>query len=323
MLNNMKKQLLLILLMCGAIICSAQCGFVVTAPSCDVTKSCGASCQPFIRSSYNVYGYSNEGVNQPFLYRTNDTLVIAESELPYTYRPERVSAAQPNVFETKGYYRVYLRPIIGVDTLVAVYLPWCGYNFVATDIDNNIYHTVLIGNLCWLKENLVTLHYADGSAVPESAVYYANIYPNIAQNLSTYGRLYSWYSVVRVPENDDSAIPDADENGNVQGICPAGWHLPAQSELEQLMAYTSDELKSSETWIDHSDNNYSGFTAVAAGYYNGFRFENLGGTTSFWSSTHTAGATSSPAISLSCGCPETKSQQIADRYKVSVRCVQD
>ncbi len=40
----------------------------------------------------------------------------------------------------------------------------CGTSTV-TDIDGNVYHTVQIGNQCWMKENMNTTRYADGQAV--------------------------------------------------------------------------------------------------------------------------------------------------------------
>ena len=41
---------------------------------------------------------------------------------------------------------------------------FCGTSTV-TDIDNNIYNTVLIGNQCWTKQNLRVRKYNDGSAI--------------------------------------------------------------------------------------------------------------------------------------------------------------
>lgn len=35
-----------------------------------------------------------------------------------------------------------------------------------SDIDGNIYNTVTIGKQVWMKENLKTSHYSDGSAIP-------------------------------------------------------------------------------------------------------------------------------------------------------------
>ena len=47
----------------------------------------------------------------------------------------------------------------------------CGTSTV-TDIDGNVYHTVQIGTQCWMKENMNTLHYANGTvvSVPEDQV---------------------------------------------------------------------------------------------------------------------------------------------------------
>ena len=38
----------------------------------------------------------------------------------------------------------------------------CG---TVTDIDGNVYHTVILGDECWLRENLRTTLYADGKAI--------------------------------------------------------------------------------------------------------------------------------------------------------------
>ena len=40
-----------------------------------------------------------------------------------------------------------------------------------TDYDGNIYETVTIGDQVWLKENLKSLHYCDGEAVPGVVAY--------------------------------------------------------------------------------------------------------------------------------------------------------
>ncbi|MEI8005086.1 MAG: FISUMP domain-containing protein [Bacteroidota bacterium] len=47
----------------------------------------------------------------------------------------------------------------------------CGSSTV-TDIDGNVYHTVQIGTQCWMKENMNTLHYSNGTvvSVPEDQV---------------------------------------------------------------------------------------------------------------------------------------------------------
>jgi len=100
----------------------------------------------------------------------------------------------------------------------------CG---LLTDIrDGNIYKTVQIGNQCWLAENLKYLPEVTGpneewvSEDPKYAVYaYLDALNSVAdakleENYLNYGALYNW--------------PAA------QDACPEGWHLPTNTELEQL-----------------------------------------------------------------------------------------
>ena len=98
-----------------------------------------------------------------------------------------------------------------------------------TDYDNNTYNTVQIGDQCWMKENLRTTHYADGTTV--TSRYAPN---NDENNVATYGYLYNWYAVMH-----GAAASSANPSG-VQGICPAGWHMPSCAEWTQLTTYVHD-----------------------------------------------------------------------------------
>jgi uncharacterized protein (TIGR02145 family) len=73
-----------------------------------------------------------------------------------------------------------------------------------TDIDGNIYNTVTIGTQVWMKENLKTTKYNDGTAMPnvtDNSAWAALTtgaycdYNNTPSNSTTYGRLYNWYAV--------------------------------------------------------------------------------------------------------------------------------
>ena len=156
-----------------------------------------------------------------------------------------------------------------------------------TDIDGNEYETLLLGSQCWMKQNLRTTHFADGTEIPVGGVdnhsgarRYA---PN--SNLNTYGYLYNWDAAM-----NGSASSTANPSG-VQGVCPAGWHLPSDAEWTQLTSfvasnsanvcdgnpsYIAKSLASTEGWgncptgscqmcKDPSTNNSTGFSVLPAG----------------------------------------------------------
>lgn len=130
-----------------------------------------------------------------------------------------------------------------------------------TDYDGNVYETVTIGTQTWMKENLKSLHYADGSAIEEVYAYDDN-----TSNVDAYGRLYSWNAVMKATK----AAP-----GN-QGICPDGWHVPSKAECETLIEYLGGIVvaggKMKETgytyWDDPNDGatNESDYSGRGAGY---------------------------------------------------------
>lgn len=188
----------------------------------------------------------------------------------------------------------------------------CGISTIF-DYDSNLYNTVQIGNQCWMKKNLKTTHYADGTEITlvetnsawgnltdadRAYCYYEN---DSATYANTYGALYNWYTVM-----NGQSSSDANPSG-VRGICPAGWHLPSDEEIKELELYLgmsqsqadstgfrgTDEggkLKEAGTvhWIDPNTGatNESGFTALPGGSrYSGGDFYLLGSLTYFWSAT--------------------------------------
>ena len=121
-----------------------------------------------------------------------------------------------------------------------------------TDIDGNIYNTVQLGNQCWMRENLRTTRYANGTGIPLSnyAESYAyRCYPNGSEsNVSTYGYLYNWQAVM-------GGSPSSTSNpSGVQGICPNGWHVPSDAEWTQLTDYVSSQSQ----YLCNGDSNYIG-----------------------------------------------------------------
>lgn len=150
-----------------------------------------------------------------------------------------------------------------------------------TDIDGNNYHEVKIGTQTWMKENLKTTRYADGTIINDTYVY-----NNDEANCSTYGRLYSWSATMR-----NTTIE------MTQGACPTGWHVPSDAEWSTLTTYLGGEAvaggKMKEIGTMHwtspntGADNSSGFTALPAGIY-GYNSMYMGMNTHtyFWTSTN-------------------------------------
>lgn len=196
------------------------------------------------------------------------------------------------------------------------------------DYDGNTYEVVGVGGFCWTKSNLKAEHYSDGTDIPVALIYNAAPHNDAAANLENYGRLYTWYSAVGVPENDNITEPTK-VNGFVQGICPTGWHIPTLAQLANLTAHPTKVLNTNEYWLTPNDyNNATGFSAHGAGqvsfvggepYYN-----RLLGYTYFWSDTKAPTITGNPGaatlrLSYFCANPEIK---VSSRGRgVSVRCV--
>jgi uncharacterized protein (TIGR02145 family) len=151
-----------------------------------------------------------------------------------------------------------------------------------TDYDGNVYNTVVIGNQTWLKENLKSLHFCDGTSIPDVVAY-----NNDEANAAVYGRLYTWNATVR-----DSVATQ------VQGVCPCGWHVGNNTEWVELITYLGGPNvaggKMKEAGITHwqapngGANNSSGFTALGSGEYDAHQnmtFQLLHQYEVYWTST--------------------------------------
>ena len=158
--------------------------------------------------------------------------------------------------------------------------------------DGQVYKTVQIGGQVWMAENL-NYAYNEGTAK-------SYCYENSADSCAKYGRLYLWSAAM------DSAAVFGDGGGcgdglfceagsatfEVQGVCPAGWHLPRKAEFETLFAAVGGKmvavkaLKSTSGWMeDGNGTDVYGFSALPAGYYNDGNFFNVGSNATFWSAT--------------------------------------
>jgi len=102
------------------------------------------------------------------------------------------------------------------------------------------YNTVLVGNQCWLKENLNVGTRIDGSEDQEdNAVIEKYCYDDDDANCITYGGLYQWNEMMQYVEYEGA-----------QGICPSGWHVPTDDEWKVLEGYTDSQYPIGDTEWD-------------------------------------------------------------------------
>src|SRR5574344_2998326 len=157
------------------------------------------------------------------------------------------------------------------------------------DRDNKVYKWVKIGDQVWMAENLAYLprvnRVADGSEDAAGSYYYVYGYngTNVADakataNYKTYGVLYNWTAAM-----NGEASSTTNPSG-IQGVCPAGWHLPSDAEWTELTDYLGGASvaggKLKETGTTHWDSpntgatNETGFTALPGGYRTNLGFFN-------------------------------------------------
>ncbi len=151
--------------------------------------------------------------------------------------------------------------------------------------EGQTYLTVRIGDQCWMKENLnVGTMIGEDQEPEENGVIEKYCHFDDESYCDTFGGLYYW----------DEMMGYSNQPG-AQGICPDGWHLPADEEwiqLQEFLGGTIDvggKMKEIGTshWREPNDGatNESGFTALPAEYFQGYWEEEPENNAFFWTST--------------------------------------
>ena len=196
-----------------------------------------------------------------------------------------------------------------------------------TDIDGNVYKTVIIGTQEWMAENLNVKHYRNGDIIPnvKDRNEWSKIttgawcyYDNEQDKGIIYGKLYKGFTI-----NDP------------RGLAPDGWHIPSDAEWTILTDFLGGEKAAYEklesitfpesTWPVSKPTNESGFTALPGGYriLGYLSFYELGMAGYFWSSTDESDTNSAWVRKLQYNV--TRVQRVGG-YKgwgLSVRCIKD
>ena len=208
-------------------------------------------------------------------------------------------------------------------------LPPCGDedHYTVDDYDGNTYHTVRIAWNCWMKENLKSTRYADGSEIAVANGYNGDLNPEVDVNIEKFGRLYTWYSAVKIAENSTAGTPlDTNEFKHIQGVCPDGWYLPNRECFASLneIEMTHMRKQGDAYWLDGGGDNTTGMSLVGAGMYNcgTQRYENLLGNAYFWTSDE-QGEGGVKSFVADCNCYTWYELVNSRNNAFSVRCVKD
>ena len=204
-----------------------------------------------------------------------------------------------------------------------------------TDIENNVYNTIKIGDQWWMAENLRVKTFRNGQSISknqtnETWVDSTSAYCVFDNNENSPGLLYNW-----------SAVTDNNQ------LAPTGWHIATDAEwkkLEQFLGMISpdsdkngwrgsneaDKLRIEGTngWTAYSgiwSTNESGFTALAGGcrLFNGtWGDPGLFASGYWWSSTSYSGK-EAWYRNLDYKNSKVYRSYCDKNYGMSVRCVKD
>jgi uncharacterized protein (TIGR02145 family) len=235
-------------------------------------------------------------------------------------------------------------PVWGTDATTFPAFSPCGAPI--SDIDGNIYNTVLIGAQCWTKENLRVRRYNKGRSIPFDAIggsggssstwsnltigahtIYANDSTTTPSNRTKYGYLYNWYAAKGIYTTGTMTSTDT------LNICPEGWHVPTDADWTTLTTELGGEsvaggkMKSIGTayWSSQSagTDNSSGFSALPGGYrIKDGSFNNLRNSAVFWRATED-NANNAWSSRLEYNSNNVSRNSYEKQYGASIRCLKD
>lgn len=115
---------------------------------------------------------------------------------------------------------------------------YCG-DSITDARDGKKYATVLIGNQCWMAQDLNVGTRIDAPAFQsDNSIIEKYCYDNLESNCDLWGGLYQWPELMAY-----STTP------GTRGICPEGWHVPTDAEFKVLEGNVDSQYgPGSEEW---------------------------------------------------------------------------
>jgi len=200
----------------------------------------------------------------------------------------------------------------------------CIYDAIISDIDGNVYNTIIIGTQFWMAENLKTTKYNNGTIIKEcndDSLWSVTTEPALCffnspvGNEATSGYIYNGYAI------------------DHKGLCPLGWHVPEDEEWVLLFEtvggvhIAGKMLKESGTdhWVSPnigSTNEYCFSALPCSGRDYTGQFYNYNSFACWWTSTlHNNYYYTYRIFSIAPGVIKVTNQN--KNYGYPVRCIKD
>ena len=225
---------------------------------------------------------------------------------------------------TSYYIVAYATNSEGTTYSESVNINFWDYHGTVSDIDGNVYNTVMIGSQVWMAENLKVTAYRNNVTIynlddqndwnnTEDGAYVW--YSNDISWKDHYGALYNWYAV-----------------SDPRGICPTGWSVPSDEDWQEMVNHlggssvAGGRLKSTRTEPDphprwRSPNtgatNETGFTALPGGLRDPYYYD-VGSSGYWWTSSE-----QSKAYYMSRNSGSIWGSTVPKQFGLSVRCIKD
>ncbi len=207
--------------------------------------------------------------------------------------------------------------------------------YVTVPLGGKVYHTVAIGDQCWLRESLdIGTMIMGGEAPSDNEVIEKYCYNDDTLMCDKYGGLYMWDEMMNYIPLQGS-----------KGICPNGWHIPSDAEWKELEGFADSQygiddpewdlvafrgsdagkhLKALTGWDSGGNgNNLYDFKALAGGYWeSGTSFAGESQSGRFWSASHDNGHNAFSRM-LKYDTDQVSRDKFWDEAAFSVRCLRD
>lgn len=250
---------------------------------------------------YNEQGDSVHNAISGYVDLPADNYVVYLTNSNNVCRPDTVTVIEPQ----NTYCRVTSRN-------ASIETAYDGDNYAIDSVkdgDNNYYHVVQIGNLCWTRENMRVT----GGLIQGTDYYDPDTFPLVQR-----GYLYT--------------------KSTADAICPEGWHLPTLQEWNEMLQNVMGNdktymLTGGCDWKNDNgntpgnfnvpDRNLSGLTLIPVGNLKSEGgFERVTTHASLWTATD-KDASNSYLVRFAYDANTMESKSVPKNLAYSVRCVRD